>query len=411
MNAIEVQRLTKLYRLYASPKDRLKEMWSIRGEKYHHEFYALNDISFQVGKGETVGIIGQNGSGKSTLLQIICGVLQPTGGSVLVNGSIAALLELGSGFNPEFTGRENVYLNGALLGFNRKEMDQRFSDIETFAEIGEFISQPVKTYSSGMLVRLAFSVAINVNPDVLIVDEALSVGDAYFQHKCFARIREFQRAGATLLFVSHDPGAVKTLCDRAILLDQGNVIRDGTPDQVLDYYNALIAKREKDLEIFQAETSQGRVVTRSGNHQARIDCVELVNHEGKPTRAFQVGEEARIICQVSFKIDVDSPTLGFLIRDRLGNDVFGTNSFYVNPIKRMVRNGEHLQVIFTLPLNIGLGSYSLTVAIHTHDTHVAENFDWWDQALMFQIVPGPNNHFVGTAYLPVSVQFSEYKTC
>lgn len=407
MNEIEVSSLTKVYRLYSSPKDRLKEMFSLHRRSYHHEFYALRDVSFEIKKGQTVGIIGQNGSGKSTLLQIISGVLQPTIGSVKVNGRIAALLELGAGFNPEFTGRENVYMNGALIGFSRKEIDRRLPEIESFAEIGVFIDQPVKTYSSGMFVRLAFSAAICIDPDFLVIDEALAVGDAYFQHKCMKHLRRFREKGMTTLFVSHDPGAVKALCNRAILLDRGIVIMDDTPDKALDYYNALIAKKEKDLEILQQEFSGGHVQTRSGSHEAQITSVEMTNGQSKPARAFQVGEGAHIVCDARFHKEIDSPTFGILIRDRLGNDVFGTNSFHLNPIRRVVKGGEQLQVIFSLPLNIGIGSYSLTVAIHASDTHISENFDWWDQALIFEIVPGSQPYFIGLSYLPVSVQVKE----
>ncbi|HTN44078.1 MAG TPA: ABC transporter ATP-binding protein, partial [Nitrospiria bacterium] len=228
MNAIEVNNLTKIYKLYSSPKDRLKEI--LTRKKHHHDFYALNDVSFTIEKGQTVGIIGQNGSGKSTLLQIICGVLQPTCGSVRANGRIAALLELGAGFNPEFTGRENVYMNGALMGFSREDMDRRFPEIEAFAEIGEFIDQPVKTYSSGMYVRLAFSSAVNIDPEILVVDEALSVGDMYFQHRCISRMESFRAEGKTIVLVTHDINLVKSFCDKAVLMDHGRVFDSGDPE-------------------------------------------------------------------------------------------------------------------------------------------------------------------------------------
>lgn len=408
MNAVEIQNLTKVYRLYSSPKDRLKEMLDTRGRIYHREFYALNNVSFAVSKGETLGIVGENGSGKSTLLQVVCGVLQPTSGSLSIHGRVAALLELGSGFNPEFTGRENAYLNGSLMGFDRREMDQRFPWIEQFAEIGDFINHPTKTYSTGMMLRLAFSVAINISPEILVIDEALAVGDAYFQHKCIAKIRELKKSGITLLFVSHAPDAVKTLCDRAILLDQGVVIRDETPDKVLDFYNALIAKKEKD-QILQEVSSQGRFITRSGSYDARLEKVELVDDLGEPRRIFRVGEIAQVICEATFTIDIESPTFGFLIRDRLGTDIFGTNTFHVSPINRTVRAGERVQVRFRLPINLGIGSYSLSFAIHRFATHVSDNFDWWDQAIVFKVVPGDHHYFVGSAFLPVNVQVRELK--
>lgn len=240
MNAIEVHSLTKIYRLYDSPRDRLKELLSLRGKAYHKEFYALNDVSFTVEKGQTVGIIGRNGSGKSTLLQIICGVIRPTSGSVQINGRVAALLELGTGFNPEFTGRENVYMNAALLGLSKEEIDFKFDDIAQFADIGEFIEQPIKTYSSGMVVRLAFAIAINVDPEVLVVDEALSVGDELFQRKCFSRIATIKEAGATILFVSHSGGTVVELCDGAVLMDAGEKLAVGAPKRIVGYYQKLL---------------------------------------------------------------------------------------------------------------------------------------------------------------------------
>lgn len=247
MNVIEVNNLTKVYRLYNSPKDRLKEMLSFRGKKYYREFYALHDVSFTVEKGQTVGIIGQNGSGKSTLLQIVCGVLQPTSGSVKVNGRIAALLELGAGFNPEFTGRENVYMNGALMGFTRAQTDSRFPDIEAFAEIGEFIDQPVKTYSSGMFVRLAFAAAINVDPDILVIDEALAVGDLRFQLKCIEKMKDFQKSGKTVVFVTHDIYSVRNFCNKVIWLNQGTIKLTGNAILVTDIYSDFM-KVERTLD-------------------------------------------------------------------------------------------------------------------------------------------------------------------
>ena len=256
--AIKVENLSKCYHIYDQPRDRLKQFVlprlqravGMQPKQYFREFWALKDVSFEVKKGETVGIIGRNGSGKSTLLQMICGTLNPTSGNIQTQGRIAALLELGSGFNPEFTGRENVYLNGAVLGLSKDEIDARFKDIAAFAEIGDFIEQPVKTYSSGMMVRLAFAVAINVDPQILVVDEALSVGDELFQRKCFSRIETIRRAGATILFVSHSGGTVVELCDRAILLDTGELLAAGLPKQIVARYQKLLyAPAEKRLQL------------------------------------------------------------------------------------------------------------------------------------------------------------------
>ena len=258
--AIKVENLSKCYQIYTQPRDRLKQfvlprLQRIAGKspkQYFREFWALKDVSFEVKKGETVGIIGRNGSGKSTLLQMICGTLNPTGGSIQTNGRIAALLELGSGFNPEFTGRENVYLNGAVLGLTNDEIDNRFDDIASFADIGDFIEQPVKTYSSGMVVRLAFAVAVNVDPQILVVDEALSVGDELFQRKCFSRIEAIKKNGATILFVTHAGGTIVELCDHAILMDAGEKLAMGKPKTIVGNYQKLLyAPIEKQQEIRQ----------------------------------------------------------------------------------------------------------------------------------------------------------------
>ena len=252
-----------------------------------------------------------------------------------------------------------------------------------------------------MQMRLAFSVATAVRPDVLIVDEALSVGDAYFQHKSIRRIRSFRDEGTTLLLASHDPGAIKSLCERALLLDGGVVVRDGSADRVLDYYNAVIAKKEKDAELVQQETRDGRTVTRSGNGSARIVSVQMTDEAGDAKRAFEVGDRARIECKVEFHEAVDRPTVGILIRDRLGNDVFGTNTYYLPVESYAMDDGERIAVTFDLTLNLGYGNYSLSVAVHSRDSHVEDNYDWIDQAVVFQMIPNNSHRFVGTAYLPV----------
>jgi lipopolysaccharide transport system ATP-binding protein len=290
---------------------------------------------------------------------------------------------------------------GQLMGLPTQDLAALIPDIEAFSEIGEYIDQPVRTYSTGMAVRLAFSVAVAARPEILIVDETLSVGDAYFQHKCIRRIKEFQDAGTTILFVSHDPTAVKSLCGRALLLDGGRLIQDGPPDRVLDYYNALIAKREASREILQAEAESGRTTTRSGTFEARITEIELLDADGRPARAFVVGDPGRIRAWVRFTATVVAPTVGILIRDRLGNDVFGTNSFFVAPIEGTYATGDELIVDFDIQLNLGVGSYTLTVAVHSDATHLVNNYDWWDKVLAFQMVPGPESFFIGSAWLPV----------
>jgi homopolymeric O-antigen transport system ATP-binding protein len=399
--AIAVSHLGKSYRRYARPWHRLGEWLSGGRLTWHEEFWALRDVTFSVASGESVGIIGLNGAGKSTLLKILTGTTQPSEGQAQVDGRVAALLELGMGFHYDFTGRQNAMMAGQLMGASAREMAALMPGIEAFAEVGEYIDQPLRTYSTGMAVRLAFSVATATRPEILILDEALSVGDAYFAHKCIRRIQEFQGAGTTILFVSHDPAAVKTLCERALLLDAGRLIQDGPPDRVLDYYNALIAKREANQEILQAEAMGGRVTTRSGTFQARVADIDLLDAQDRPARAFSVGERGRIRALVEFSSTVVAPTVGILIRDRVGNDVFGTNSFYVAPIEGTYGPGDELTVDFDVQLNLGSGPYTVTVAVHSAADHLVNNYDWWDKVISFQVVPGPEPPFIGSAWLPV----------
>jgi lipopolysaccharide transport system ATP-binding protein len=425
---IKVENLSKAYTIWVSPSARLhgpilgtigqtpflpqsvRKLCRRLSNEAFKDFLALRGLSFEIRQGESVGIIGLNGSGKSTLLQIIAGTLAPTEGRVKVTGRVAALLELGSGFNAEFTGRENVYLYASILGLSRSEIDSRFQSIADFAEIGDFIDQPVKTYSSGMQVRLAYSVVTAVSPDILIIDEALSVGDAYFQHKCFAQIRRFIERGSTLLFVSHDPGAVKSLCSRAILLEAGVMIRDDTPEAVVDYYNAIIAKRQADHVIRQSESLGGKKATRSGNSRATISSVELLEKD-KSIRVVQVGSPVNIRVSAVANDCLPDLTVGIVIRDRLGNDIFGTNTYHLK-VPLSVKSGQPFAVNFEIPsLILGLGHYSVSVALHTDDTHIQNNFDWWDQALVFQVIPGTQPPFVGTCYLPVAVRYQNGSDC
>ncbi len=370
------------------------------GERFYRDFHALKDVSFVIRKGESVGIVGMNGSGKSTLLQILAGTLSPTSGSVCSSGRVAALLELGSGFNPEFTGRENIYLNCAVLGLSKNEIDEQLEDIIAFSEIGEFIDRPVRTYSSGMIVRLAFAALSHVKPDVLIIDEALAVGDAYFQHKCIKRIKDFQAAGGTLLFVSHDPSAVKSICQRSILLEQGLLTKDGPSESVLDFYNATIAQRENDHLIDQKAGFDGRIVTRAGNRKLTISDCGLFDFRKQPTTAFASGDHLRILATIECTTDVTDATFGILIRDRLGVDVFGTNTHHHGHSWPRLMVGQKVEISTEITLNMGPGSYSITLAVHAGKDHVTDSFDWVDNALIFKILPTLDQSFVGCAKLP-----------
>ena len=369
MASVRAERLGKRYKHYARPSDRLLE-WALLGRiRRHTETWVLRGASFEVGPGEGVGVVGQNGAGKSTLLKIIKGTVQPSEGSVRVGGRLTAL-ELGLGFHPEFTGRENLYTAGALMDLDASAVRRLMPEIEDFAEIGSYIDEPVRTYSAGMQLRLAFSLATAVRPEILIVDEALAVGDAYFQQKCVARIRGFREHGTTLLLASHDPVAIRTLCDRALLLDGGLLVREGPPDAVLDYYNALVAKLAADHEIRQGEgLGEGQRATRSGDGRACIDGVELLDGDER-VRSAGVGTPITIRLQGRAAEAVDDLTVGISIRDRLGNEVFGTNTHLLGIEPHRVEAGQAFRADFRVPLNLGVGSYTLTAALHAGRVHL-----------------------------------------
>ena len=370
----------------------------------HEDIWVLRHVSVTIDNGESVAIVGQNGAGKSTLLKLITGVTMPTEGTIARAGRIAAILELGIGFHPEFTGRQNMLIAGQLMGIGMDEMAMAMPAVTQFAEIGDYFDQPLRTYSSGMQLRLAFSVATAIRPDVLILDEALSVGDAYFQHKCAARIRAFRGQGTTLVFVSHDPVAVRTLCDRALLFEAGHVVQDGAPDEVLEYYNATIAKREADYQIRSVESvSPRRAGVRSGDRKATIEAVDLQDGSANSVRAVLSNASVAIRVTLSVHAPLESLTLGFLIRDRVGNDAFGTNTFHLDAPTASLVPGQRYECRFDIAaLALGQGHYSISVALHESDTHLIANHDWWDQALVFQVLPGNEPHRIGIANLAVA---------
>jgi lipopolysaccharide transport system ATP-binding protein len=404
MGHLRVRNLGKAYKRYRRKWGRLAE-WI--GVGVHHELtWVLRDLTFDIAPGEAVGIIGANGAGKSTLLKLATGTVRPTSGTCEAGGRVAGLLELGIGFHPDFTGRQNVYMAGQTMGIPGARLRSSMAEIEAFAEIGDYIDQPVRTYSSGMQVRLAFSVATAVRPDILVVDEALSVGDAYFQHKSFDRIRKFRDAGTTLLFVSHSAAAIKTLCDRAILLEHGILLRDGAPDAVLDYYNALIAAQRADYEIRQSEAVGGRT-TRSGTAEASIESIELVR-ENHVVRAVRSGDAVVVRIAVRINTPLQELSAGVLMRDRLGNDVFGTNTFYLGATRNNLAAGDRATIDFTFPrLALGAGSYSISAALHAGDRHTLANYDWWDRALVFQVFPPDGPTTIGVCALEVRVAWHE----
>ena len=402
MSLLVVENLGKAYRSYRSELQRVAS-WFGLSSKARRENWVLRNVGFSIREGEAVGLIGQNGAGKSTLLKLISGTLQPSEGSVQVNGRIAAILELGMGFNSELTGRQNACHAAGLMGFSAQQVEQVIPDIEAFAEIGVYFDRPVRTYSSGMQVRVAFAVATAFRPQILIVDEALSVGDLYFQHKCFERIREFRQQGTTLLIVSHDRDSILALCDRAILLESGRVLRDGRPEEVMDYYNALIAERENStIEVTRLE--DGTLQTRSGSREARLDSISLHDVDGNAVDMIAVGDPVELKVQVQVDHDIPELVIGYVIKDRLGQPIFGTNTHYLGCVQRDLKAGDTLEYRFAFTAGLGVGSYSVALALHAAESHVAQNYEWRDLALMFSVVNLAQSEFVGSAWLPPAVE-------
>ncbi len=378
---IDLHHITKTFKLYDKHTDRVKETFNPFKKKYHSTFNALTDVSLKINKGETVGIIGKNGSGKSTLLQIICGILTPSSGNLQVNGRISALLELGAGFNPEFTGRENVYLNASILGLKKAEIDQCFDKIADFADIGIFIDQPVKSYSSGMYVRLAFAVAINVNPDILIVDEALSVGDTLFQVKCFEKFREFQDNGVTILFVTHSLDLITRYCNRAFLLDSGALHGEGKPKDIVDEYNRLLVEcsklsessshhdfagstgmeknEENSLEwkgVFRLNPHENRY----GNGRAIISEAGIFNGAGEAVQKLLTGDNYTFKMRVKFLDKITNPIFAYTIKDIKGFDITGTNTKFQGIPTGSFKDGDYIEIVFSHSMILSSGSYLLS---------------------------------------------------
>lgn len=394
MGTIKVSGLGKAYRQYASRWQRLAE-WVVPFSRPRHQLkWVLRDVSFALEPGHAVGIIGINGAGKSTLLKLITGTTQPTTGSVSVSGRVAALLELGMGFHPDFTGRQNAYMAGQLIGLRADEISGLMPEIEAFAEIGDYLDMPVRVYSSGMQMRLAFSIATCKRPDVLIVDEALSVGDAYFQHKSFDRIRTFREQGTTLLIVSHDKAAIQSICDRAILLNRGKVALEGDPEAVMDYYNALIADSEH-AQVTQQQTADGRVQTISGTGEAGVEDVGLYNAEGEKVEVVRVGELLELRVTAVVHRPIPSLVLGYGIKDRLGQVMYGTNTWHTGQAISDPEVGDRYVFSLRFPANFGVGSYSVQIALVDHDTHLSSNYEWRDLATVFNVINVDRCTFTG----------------
>ena len=386
--AIRVDNVSKIYRLYNKPSDRLKEALGFTKEKRYREHRALDQVSFDVHRGETVGIIGTNGSGKSTILKIITGVLNPTGGEVVVDGRISALLELGAGFNMEYTGIENIYLNGTMIGFSREEIDAKMQDILDFADIGDFVHQPVKTYSSGMFVRLAFAVAINIDPEILIVDEALSVGDVFFQAKCYKKFEDFKKMGKTILFVSHDLGSISKYCDRVVLLNRGKKLAEGTPKEMVSMYKRIMVNQDKAEEIAAHQMDMSSLeeddekeikeaacegqwknhynlnpdVDEYGNGAAEIEDFAIIDENGNYTNAIVKGTRFRLKSKVKFKQDVHDPIFTYTFKNIQGVAITGTNTMYEKKDVPLAKEGETYVATFEQDMFLQGGEYLLSMS-------------------------------------------------
>lgn len=402
MRLLTVSGVGKAFRSYSSEWKRIGR-WFGLPFRPSDETWVLRNINFHMDSSEAVAIVGQNGAGKSTLLKIITGTLLPSAGNVVANGRIAAILELGMGFNPDLTGRQNVYHAASIMGFGYEQVEASIGQIQEFAEIGEYFDEPVRTYSSGMQMRVAFSVATAWRPEILIVDEALSVGDAYFQHKCFSRIRQFQKLGTTLLIVSHDKGAIQALCDRAILLEGGAVIKDGRPEEVMDYYNAIIAEKENaTIEVHKLEDGSTR--TSSGTGEASIESVSLHNAAGEAVEFVATGDDVCLRVKARVNSDIPELVVGYMIKDRLGQPVYGTNTHHLHSKLNDLKAGELVEYRFFFSANLGVGSYSVAIALHTSDSHVERNYVWQDLALIFNTVNTSKPEFSGLAWMQPTVE-------
>jgi lipopolysaccharide transport system ATP-binding protein len=419
---VEFRSVSKNYPIYSSPTARLKELACLNRVSFHHDFSALDNVSFEIQRGETFCVVGENGSGKSTLLQIVAGILHPSKGDVVVNGRVAALLELGTGFNPEFTGRQNVYMNAAILGLSRREIDAKFSQIEEFAEIGEFIDQPVKTYSSGMAVRLAFSVAIHVEPEILLVDEALSVGDIYFRQRCMRKVHEMRDAGVTILFVSHAIAEVKALGDRAMWLNAGRIKEIGTTDSVVTRYmaamvekdNAYLAGAHRKAQHAPHEAVRAPEIVetipnvdhRFGDGRAEVIGIAVLDTGGRPIYVLE--PSALIVVRISVRAleDITLPIVGFMMRNHIGLDFAGTNTareaFDLPPMTA----GDIYTVDFHLQLpELYPSAFSFSPAIADGTLHSYRTSDWVDNAIVLQMGPAEGEVY-GHIHLPCRVELN-----
>ncbi|MFI3200458.1 MAG: ABC transporter ATP-binding protein [Eubacteriales bacterium] len=402
--AIEIEQLNKVYKLYEKPKDRLKEALGLLRKKTYKEHYALKDVSLSIQQGETVGIIGTNGSGKSTILKIITGVLNQTSGSVAVNGRISALLELGAGFHMEYTGIENIYLNGTMIGFSEAEITKKLDSILEFADIGEFVHQPVKTYSSGMFVRLAFAVAINIEPEILIVDEALSVGDVFFQAKCYHKFEEFKKMGKTILFVSHDLSSISKYCDRVILLNKGVKLGEGSPKEMVDIYKRVLVGQYNETSeegnlLDDQELNQQVVKLSEGYNKDRLEYgtkevemteMYLLDEQGICSTTFLKQSSFTVVISATFHKRVENPIIAFTIKDVKGVEITGTNTVVEKAIVDPVEKGRTMKVSFTQKMSLQGGDYLLSLGVTGYEGDLFQVYHRLYDVINFTVISDKN---------------------
>lgn len=404
MSSISIKGLGKAFKHYRSRWQRLFDWLLPFGAEHYEQHWVLHDINIEIHSGEAVALVGMNGAGKSTLLKLIAGTLKPTVGSIKTKGHLAALLELGIGFHPDFTGRQNVFMAGQLLGLAPTEIHALMPDIEAFAEIGDYIDQPVRVYSSGMQVRLAFSIATARRPDILVIDEALSVGDAHFQHKSFERIQQYRAQGTTLLIVSHDKNAIQSICDRVVILNHGTLVEQGSPDAMFDLYNALIASADAQT-VNTSLTEDGRLQVISGTGEVGITGIQLIDlAQTALVQLIQVGTPVRLAIEVAIHSDIPCLILGFSIRNRLGQVVYGTNTFHTKQQLLDLKAGMHKKFDIDFLMNLGPGTYSVSTALVSSDTHLEQNYEWRDFATSFEVVNGSLPYFEGQVSLSPCIE-------
>ena len=399
MKVVQAAHLTKIFRIYEKPLNRLKER--LIGGCYHREHHALKDVSFTTSKGETLGVLGRNGAGKSTLLKLLTGVLKPDSGELYFAGKVTGLLELGSGFDFNLSGESNIETNGLLIGMTQDEIREKKEAIIAFSELGEYIKEPVRTYSSGMTMRLAFSIAIHADPDCFVIDEALSVGDAHFQQKCFKRIKEFKKNGGSILFVSHDLNAVKMLCDRVIVLEGGVIVYDGSAEDGVNTYNRIIAGMGDDPYSLEHQSDD------YGSGKGLITCATCAG-ELSESSTISAGEILSVVLGISVSHEIEQLSIGMMIRDRFGQDIFGTNSHLLGLGITDLQPGNY-EAEFSLPINLAPGKYTITFALHSAENHLEDCYHWSDNLLKFEVAGSVLPGFSGVAFLPTTCQFNERK--